>query len=184
MKIAVLVGSLRTESFSRKTANALISMAPSSLTLEIVELGDLPMYNEDLDKGEIPKAWIKFRKVMSEKEGFIFVTPEYNRSIPAVIKNAIDVGSRPYGKSVWSGKPGAVASISQGALGGFGANHHLRQSMVFLNVPLMQQPEIYLGKVADCFDEKGKVSKENTKELLQKFIDSFATWCKHFSKQS
>ncbi len=135
--IAVLVGSLRKESINRKVALALAELAPANLKLNIVEIGDLPLYNEDLDGASPPAAYSTLRKQVSSSDAVLFVTPEYNRSVPAALKNAIDVGSRPYGQSAWSGKPGAVISVSPGAIGGFGANHHLRQSLVFLNVPCM-----------------------------------------------
>jgi chromate reductase len=138
--VAVLVGSLRKESLNRKMANALRRMAPTSLALELVEIRDLPPYDEDLEAA-VPPAWRTFRDRIRSMDALLFVTPEYNRSVPGLLKNAIDVGSRPYGQSVWSGKPGAVVSVSPGAIGGFGANHHLRQSLVFLNVPTLQQPE-------------------------------------------
>src|SRR2546423_513339 len=143
-EIAVLVGSLRKESFSRKTARALIALAPSQLKLEIVEIGQLPLYNQDLDPANPPAPWSAFRDQIRPVHAVIFVTPEYNRSVPGVLKNAIDVGSRPYGKSVWDKRPGAVMSVSPGVIGGFGANHHPRQSMGFLDVPVMQQPEAYI----------------------------------------
>ena len=177
MKVAVLVGSLRRESYSRKTAKALIALAPESLKLEIIEIGDLPIYNQDGDDdGKPPIAWMTFRKRIKEYHGVLFVTPEYNRSVPAVLKNAIDVGSRPYGQSVWGGKPGAIVSVSPGSIGGFGANHHLRQSLVFLDVPAMQQPEAYIGGAANLFDAEGKILNENTREFLRKFMESFAVW--------
>lgn len=177
MRVAVLVGSLRRESFSRKTAKTLIALAPESLTLEIIEIGDLPLYNQDSDDdGKPPIEWTTFRKRIKEYEGVLFVTPEYNRSVPAVLKNAIDVGSRPYGQSVWGGKPGAIVSVSPGQIGGFGANHHLRQSLVFLDVPAMQQPEAYIGGAADLFDSEGKMLNERTLGLLRKFMASFAVW--------
>jgi chromate reductase len=177
MKVAVLVGSLRRESFSRKTAKTLVALAPESLKLEIIEIGDLPIYNQDGDDdGKPPIAWTTFRKRIKEYDGVLFVTPEYNRSVPAVLKNAIDVGSRPYGQSVWAGKPGAIVSVSPGSIGGFGANHHLRQSLVFLNVPAMQQPEAYIGGAANLFDAEGKISNESTREFLRKFMESFAVW--------
>jgi chromate reductase len=176
-KIGVIVGSLRKASWNRKLAHALIKLAPSSLNLEIVEIGNLPLYNQDPDDEGHPHAeWTAFRDKMSKMDGFLFVTPEYNRSVPAPLKNAVDVGSRPYGKSIWNGKPGAVISASPGAIGGFGANQHLRQSFVFLNIPCLQQPEAYIGDVAHLFDDKGEVAKEDTKKFLQKFIDSFADW--------
>lgn len=173
--IAVVVGSLRKDSINRKVALALIALAPSSLKLNIVEIGDLPLYNEDIDTATPPAAYTAFRQQISAADGVLFVSPEYNRSVPGVLKNAIDVGSRPYGKSAWAGKPGAVISASPGAVGGFGANHHLRQSMVFLNVPCMQQPEAYLSNAGTFFDAAGTLS-EQTKPFLQTFINAFAAW--------
>lgn len=174
-KIAIIVGSLRKESFNRKMAKALIALAPESLNLEIIEIGILPPYDQDLEDNP-PKAWIEFRERLMKFDGVLFVTPEYNRSVPGVLKNAIDVGSRPYGKSVWDGKPGAVMSVSLGAIGGFGANHHLRQSLVFLNVPTMQQPEAYIGNAANLFDESGNLSNDSIKEFATKYIHAFAVW--------
>jgi chromate reductase, NAD(P)H dehydrogenase (quinone) len=176
-KIAVLVGSLRKDSFNRKMAKALTSLAPELLKLEIIEIGGLRLYDQDLDDGgRPPAAWTAFREQIKASDGLLFVTPEYNRSVPGVLKNAIDVGSRPYGKSVWDGNPGAVISVSPGAIGGFGANHHLRQSLVFLNVPTMQQPEAYIGGAAQLFDSEGNITNEATREYLIKFIDAFAAW--------
>lgn len=177
--IAVLVGSLRKESYNRKVARQMIQQAPDALQLEIVEIGNLPLYNEDLEKA-VPEAWGNFREIMRSKDGVIFVTPEYNRSVPGLLKNAIDVGSRPYGKSVWEGKPGAVASVTPGGLGAFGANHHLRQSMVFLNVPVMQQPEAYISNIAGCFDEQGNMVSDQLKELLNNFLQSYDRWVRQF----
>ncbi|MEA5001044.1 MAG: NAD(P)H-dependent oxidoreductase [Endomicrobiaceae bacterium] len=181
-KIAVIIGSLRKESFNRKTAKALIQLAPDSLKLEIVEINELSLYNEDIENTP-PKAWISFREKLKTFDGVIFVTPEYNRSVPAVIKNAIDIASRPYGQNVWDGKPGAVISVSQGNLGGFGANHHLRQSLVFLNVPVMQQPEAYIGSAAGLFDNDGSLINESAKNFMKKFIDAFAQWVYKNSRQ-
>ncbi len=176
-KIAVLVGSLRKESFSRKMAKALMKLASGSLSLEIVEIGGLPLYNQDLDDtGDPPAAWTGFRERLKKFDGVLFVTPEYNRSVPGVLKNAIDVGSRPYGKNAWAGKPGAVVSVSPGDIGGFGANHHLRQSMVFLDMPAMPQPEAYIGKAVDLFDERGDFANNPTREFAEKFMQSFAAW--------
>nr|WP_295903459.1 NAD(P)H-dependent oxidoreductase [uncultured Bdellovibrio sp.] len=176
-KIAVLVGSLRKESFNRKMAKVLLGLAPSSLKLEIVEIGDLPLYNQDLDdENRPPEVWQKFRTQIKGYDGVLFVTPEYNRSIPGVLKNAIDVGSRPYGKSVWEGKPAAVVSVSPGAIGGFGANHHLRQCMVFLNMPAMQQPEAYISNAAKLFSADGSLTQNETREFLEKFMKAFAEW--------
>jgi len=176
-KIAVLVGSLRKESLNRKMANALKELAPETLQLEIVEIGGLPLYNQDYDDEGKPLAeWIEFRKRLRSFDGVLFVTPEYNRSVPAVLKNAIDVGSRPYGQSVWAGKPGAVVSVSPGNLGGFGANHHLRQSLVFLDVPAMHQPEAYIGNAARLFDASGNMADDATRDFLKGFMKAFAVW--------
>ncbi|HKU43012.1 MAG TPA: NADPH-dependent FMN reductase [Polyangiales bacterium] len=174
-KIAVLVGSLRKESVNRKLANALIELAPPSLAFDRVEIGQLPFYNQDLEN-DPPPEWVAFRDRIRGVDGLLFVTPEYNRSLPAVLKNAIDVGSRPYGKSVWDKKPGAVASASPGPIGGFGANHHLRQSLVFLNVPALQQPEVYIGGADKRFDSAGKLTDEGTRDFLGKFMNAYADW--------
>jgi chromate reductase len=174
--IVVIVGSLRKESFNRKIANALRELAPPSLKLEIVEIGQLPLYNQDLDPDNPPPAWKEFRARVKKADGVLFVTPEYNRSVPAPLKNAIDVGSRPYGQSVWDKKPAAVVSVSPGLIGGFGANHHLRQSLVFLNMPTMQQPEAYIGGADKLFDANGKITNDGTRSFLTKFMEAFAAW--------
>ena len=173
--VAVFVGSLRKESFNRKAAHALAALAPPSLKLQIVEIGQLPLYNQDIEENP-PATWVEFRKRVKAADAVLFVTPEYNRSVPGVLKNAIDVGSRPYGQSAWDGKPGAVVSVSPGAIGAFGANQHLRQSLVFLNVPAMQQPEAYVGGAAKLFDADGKLVNDSTREFLQKFMQAFAVW--------
>ncbi|MBV8976224.1 MAG: NAD(P)H-dependent oxidoreductase [Alphaproteobacteria bacterium] len=173
--VAVVVGSLRKESFNRKAANALTALAPPPLKLEIVEIRDLPLYDEDLD-GNPPPAWTAFRERMRRADAVLFVTPEYNRGVPGVLKNALDVGSRPYGKSAWAGKPGAVVSVSPGAIGGFGANHHLRQSLVFLDVPVLQQPEMYVGGANKLFDAEGKLTNDGTRDFFKKFLDAFSAW--------
>src|ERR1700737_3034731 len=176
MNVCVLVGSLRKASFNGKLANALIWLAPFSSELDIVEGGQLPFYNEDLEAGPPPAPWTAFRQRVKAADAVLFVTPEYNRSVPAVLKNALDVGSRPYGSSVWDRKPGAVVSGSPGAIGAFGAHHHLRQSLVFLNVPTMQQPEAYVGHVDKLFDEHGKLVSDGTRKFLQEFMQAFANW--------
>jgi chromate reductase len=181
-KIGILVGSLRAKSFSKQLAEVLISLAPKDIALEIIDISALPIYNQDFDdQGNPPASYATFREKASSMEGFIFITPEYNRSVPAVIKNALDVGSRPYGQSVWDGKPGAVFSSSPGSLGGFGANHHLRQSMVFLNIPLMQQPEIYISQVNKQFDEQGNIEPK-CKELLEKGLKGYISFFNNFKK--
>jgi chromate reductase len=173
--VAVFVGSLRRDSFNRKIAKALIELAPSSLQLEIVEIGHLPLYNQDLEDST-PESWTALRQRIRAADAVLFVTPEYNRSVPGVLKNAIDVGSRPYGQCAWDGKPGAVISASPGAIGGFGANHHLRQSLVFLNVPAMQQPEAYIGHVGTLFDDQGRLTNESTRDFLRNFLQAFESW--------
>jgi chromate reductase, NAD(P)H dehydrogenase (quinone) len=173
--IVVIVGSLRKESFNRKMANALSGLAPAALKLEIVEIGQLPLYNQDLD-ADPPAAWKEFRARIKKADGVLFVTPEYNRSVPAPLKNAIDVGSRPYGQSAWDKKPAAVVSVSPGQIGAFGANHHLRQSLVFLNMPAMQQPEAYIGGADKLFDASGKITNDGTRGFLTKFMEAFAAW--------
>ena len=172
--VGVFVGSLRKDSLNRKLAHALIELAPSSLKLTIIEIGGLPLYNQDEDENP-PAAWTEFRDKVRAVDAVLFVTPEYNRSVPGVLKNAIDIGSRPYGKSVWNGKPGAVVSASPGGIGGFGANHHLRQSLVFLNVPTLQQPEAYVGHADKLFGENGKVA-EGSRKFVQGIIEAFASW--------
>ena len=174
--VAVLVGSLRKGSLNRMTAEGLARLAPDSLALRIVEIGRLPLYDQDLDdEGRPPSEWTDFRERVKEADALLFVTPEYNRSVPGVLKNAIDVGSRPYGQSAWEGKPGGVVSVSPGAMGGFGANHHLRQSMVFLNVPMMQMPEAYVAGAGDSFDEQGEFNAR-TARFLRKFMTAYAAW--------
>jgi chromate reductase, NAD(P)H dehydrogenase (quinone) len=173
--VAVLVGSLRKGSLNRKMANALRGMAPEQLKLEIVEIGNLPLYNADLEDTP-PAEWVEFRDRVRRAEAVLFVTPEYNRSVPAGLKNAIDVGSRPYGKSIWDRKPAAVVSVSPGAIGGFGANHHLRQSFVFLNMPAMQQPEAYIGGAEALFDSAGNLTQESTRKFLMTFLNAFVSW--------
>ena len=174
-RVAVIVGSLRKESLNRKMAQALAALAPPTLQFEIVEIGQLPLYNQDDD--EHPNAAVvAFRQRIAAADALLFVTPEYNRSVPGVLKNAIDIGSRPYGKSVWNGKPGAVVSVSPGAIGGFGANHHLRQSLVFLNVPMLNQPEAYIGNAGALFAADGTIATDATRDFLKKFVDAYARW--------
>lgn len=174
-KVAVILGSLRRDSVSRKAAHALARLAPDNLALEIVEIGDLPLYDEDLEGDGAPEAWTKFRQRVSQAGAVLFVTPEYNRSVPGLLKNAIDVGSRPYGQAVWAGKPAAVMSTSMGALGGFGANHHLRQMLTFFDMPVLQQPEAYVGNAHTLFDDAGNITNEVSQAFFKRFIDTFGT---------
>lgn len=181
-KIAVIVGSLRKKSYNRKTAHALIALAPDSLSFEFLEIGQLPMFNEDLEDTP-PAEWVEFREKIRAVDGLLFLTPEYNRSVPGVLKNAIDVGSRPYGQNSWDGKPAAVVSVSIGNICGFGANHHLRQSLVFVNVHTMAQPEAYIGGAGELFDDSGNLSNESTKGFLRSFMQAFAAWVAQIQKQ-
>jgi chromate reductase len=174
-KVSVLVGSLRKAAYSRKMALALMALAPETLKLAIVEIGALPLYNQDLD-ADPPPAWTAFRDAVRASDAVLFVTPEYNRSVPGVLKNAIDVGSRPHGQSAWSKKPAAVVSVSPGAIGGFGANHHLRQSLVFLDMPALQQPEAYIGGAATLFAEDGSIANDGTRKFLTGLMAAFAAW--------
>jgi chromate reductase len=174
-KVAVIVGSLRKESYNRKMAQALIGLAPPELELGIEEIRDLPFYNQDHEANPPPEV-VAFKERIAQSDAVLFVTPEYNRSVPGVLKNALDIASRPYGKSAWSGKPAAVVSVSPGAIGGFGANHHLRQSLVFLDMPALQQPEAYITNCAPLFDNKGTLTHESTRTYLTKFLQAFARW--------
>ena len=174
-RVAVIVGSLRTASFSRKMALALKAMAPPSMALDVVEIGALPHYNQDDDAAPPPPS-VAFRQAIAGVDAVLFVTPEYNRSVPGVLKNAIDIASRPYGKSAWAGKPAAIMSVSPGAIGAFGANHHLRQSLVFLDMPAMAQPEAYIGGAGDMFDEAGAIKKPETAKFMTTFLEKFESW--------
>ena len=173
-KVGVVVGSIRKGSYSRMVAKALSGMHPG-LQCEILEIAQLSMYNQDLDATP-PRDWVEFKDRIKACDAILFVTPEYNRSVPGVLKNAIDVGSRPYGHSAWAKKPCAVVSCSPGALSGFGANHHLRQSLVFLDMPAMPQPEAYVGGVAKMFDDKGSLTSEETRAFFGKIMQAFAAW--------
>ncbi|WP_265460145.1 NADPH-dependent FMN reductase [Enterococcus sp. HY326] len=181
-KIGFFIGSLRKDSYNKKVGETIASLLPAGYEAEFIEIGDLPFYNEDLDTdGNVPAAWTRFRNEVKGLDGFVFVTPEYNRSVPAALKNALDVGSRPYGQSVWDGKPGLVVTVSPGAIAGFGANHHLRQSLVFLNVPTLQQPEAYIGGIHTLIGEDGEIVAD-TKGFLQTIVDAFVPFFEANSK--
>lgn len=172
-KVAVLVGSLRKESYSKKIAHSVMKLFPEKMEVEIVEIGNLPLYNQDFDDhDQVPEEYTDFREKMKTMDAVLFVTPEYNRSMPGVLKNALDVGSRPVGESVYNGKPAAIISASIGAISGFGANHHLRQSLTFLNMPVVQQPEAYLASVQNLLDEDDNVAA-GTLDFLQTVVDAF-----------
>jgi chromate reductase, NAD(P)H dehydrogenase (quinone) len=171
--VAVVVGSLRKDSVSRKLAKAFAALTPN-LKFNVVEIGDLPHFDQDLES-DPPAQWVRFREEIAAADAVLFVTPEFNRSVPGALKNAIDVGSRPYGQSIWNGKPGAVISQSPGAIGGFGSNHHLRQSLVFLNVPLLSQ-EAYVSGSWGLFDDNGELINDATTEFLRAYGQQFAAW--------
>jgi chromate reductase, NAD(P)H dehydrogenase (quinone) len=175
-KIAIVVGSLREASLNRKVARSICAFASDKLDCEIVEIGDLPLYSQDYDS-DPPEAYVRLRERIAAADGILFCTPEYNRGVPGVLKNAIDVGSRPYGQSAWDKKPAAIVSVSPGAIGGFGANHQLRQACVFLNMPVMQHPEAYLGHVNDdSFEADGCLKDGPLKELILVLSNAFADW--------
>jgi chromate reductase len=175
-KIAIIVGSLREGSINRKVARSICALRDDNLDCSMIEIGDLPLYNQDLDTNP-PEQWARFRQQVGEADGVLFCSPEYNRGIPGVLKNAIDVGSRPYGQSVFDKKPAAIVTASPGGIGGFGANHQIRQAGVFLNMPMMQQPEAYLGHVTDdSFDEDGKLKEGPLKDLVIVLAHAFHDW--------
>ncbi|HEX9211613.1 MAG TPA: NADPH-dependent FMN reductase [Bradyrhizobium sp.] len=171
--IVTIVGSLRKDSFSLKIANALAKLAPASVKLEVITLGGISFFNQDLE-GAPPADWLAFREKLQKSDGVLFVTPEYNRAIPGVLKNAIDVGSRPYGKSSFNGKPVGIISNSPGPLGGVSAAKTLQNILPGITGPIMQQPEIYLNAVGDAFDADGNLVKDSLKTVLQAYIDAFA----------
>jgi len=175
-KIAIIVGSLREGSINRKVARSICALRDDNLDCSMIEIGDLPLYNQDLDSNP-PEQWVRFRQQVAAADGVLFCSPEYNRGIPGVLKNAIDVGSRPYGQSVFDKKPAAIVTASPGSIGGFGANHQIRQTGVFLNMPMMQQPEAYLGHVTeDSFDSDGKLKEGPLKELVKVLAHAFHDW--------
>lgn len=174
--VAVLVGSLRKESVTRKVALAMKGLAPPSLALDIVEIRDLPMYDEDLETETPPREWVNFRERIRRADALLFATPEYNRSVPGCLKNSVDVGSRPGGHGVFSGKPGAIVSVTPYGLGAFGANHHLRQALVYVNVLTMAQPEAYVSQAGDLVDADNHITRESSKMFLVSFLNAFAAW--------
>jgi chromate reductase len=175
--VATLIGSLRRESFTRRIANAFTELAPATLAFETIEIGSLPLYNQDVeDAPDRPAEWIAFRERIRAKDALLFATPEYNRSIPGALKNAIDVGSRPKSQNVWNGKPAAVISVTTGGLGAFGANHHLRQSLMVVNVPVMAYPEAYIANAKALLGPDGRLVNDSTRDFLRKVGEAFARW--------
>lgn len=174
-KVAIIVGSLRKESFNRKVANEFIRVAPEGLELSIAEIGDLCMYSEDIENNP-PQAWTDFKEELAKSDAVLFISPEYNRTIPGVLKNAMEIGARPPKNNSWKGKPGAVVTVSPGAIGGLGANKTIREAAVSLNVPIMQQPEAYIGGIKDRLLEDGVTVNEKTEKFLKDFIEAFEKW--------
>jgi chromate reductase len=172
--VAVLVGSLRQDSVNRKVAKALEALTPN-LKFNFVEIGDLPFFDQDLEANP-PAEWVRLRGEIAAADAVLFVTPEYNRGLPAVLKNAVDVASRPYGQSVWNGKPGAIVSVTIGTQGAILANHQLRSSLTFLNVPTLAQPEAYISGALSLFDENGELINESTAGFLTGFGQAFSAW--------
>ena len=174
--VAVLVGSLRRASLTRRVVLAMKGIAPPSLALDIVEIRDLQMYDQDLETERPPREWVSFRERIRRADALLFATPEYNRSVPGCLKNAVDVGSRPGGHGVFSGKPGAIVSVTPYGLGAFGANHHLRQALVYVNVLTMAQPEAYVSQAEEILDADNHITKEASKLFLASFLTAFAAW--------
>jgi chromate reductase len=179
--IVIIVGSLRKESHTLKVANALAALAPESLKVDVVTLHDISFFNQDLE-GAPPADWVAFREKLQKSNGVLFVTPEYNRSIPGVLKNAIDVASRPYGKSSFLGKPVGIISNSPGVLGGVNAAMNLKQLLPGIAGPIMGQPEIYLVGVGDAFDGEGNCIKEPLQKVMQQYIDAYAAFVDKYNK--
>lgn len=177
--IGIVVGSLRKNSFNKAIANYVSSIIPSDYDVKFIDISNVEFFNEDLESNP-PASWTRLREEVKASDSFLFFTPEYNRSFPAVLKNALDVASRPYGQSVWAGKPAGVISVSMGAIAGFGANHHLRQVLTFLDVYPLQQPEAYIGNVMSLLDEAGNLANEDTKKFLQFYVDAFLNWSNKF----
>jgi chromate reductase len=181
-KVGLIVGSLRKDAFTRKMARSLPELAPDGMQFFDIEIGDLPLYNEDLENADAPAQWTRFRQQVQSADGILFVTPEYNRSIPGALKNALDIGSRPWGKSSWDGKPSAVVGQSPGLLGGMAAVHHLRQVMLAVNLAAMPHPEAYIPSVAALFDSSGRLQDPSTREFMASFLRAFQVWLARFSR--
>ncbi|WP_026906827.1 NADPH-dependent FMN reductase [Paucisalibacillus globulus] len=170
-KVGIVVGSIRKNSFSEQLGKNIVELLPEGYEAEFIEIGNLPLYNQDSDE-DIPAVYTTFRETVKALDAVVFVTPEHNRSVPAALKNALDVGSRPYGSNVWNGKPALIVSHSPSNLSGFGANHHLRQVLAFLNMPVVQQPEVYIANVHELLGEDGKITNQDTVGFLQSAVDA------------
>ncbi len=175
LDVAAIVGSLRRDSYTRRLVQALSKLAGPSMRMEIVGIGELPLYNQD-DEPAPPQPWVDFRSRIKRANAVLFATPEYNRSVPGCLKNAVDVGSRPWGKSVWLGRPAAVISCSPGNVGGFGAHHHLRQVLVGVGMPTMAAPEAYIAGADKLFAPDGDFAAPATRDFCAQFVRSFESW--------
>lgn len=176
-KVGVVLGSIRKNSFSQQLANNIIKLLPAGYEAAFIDIANLPLYNQDYDTQD-PEVYTTFRETVKALDAVIFVTPEHNRSVPAALKNALDVGSRPYGSNVWDGKPALIVSQSPSNLSGFGANHHLRQVLAFLNMPVVQQPEVYIANVHELLGENGEIANEDTVKFMQSAVDAFVSLIK------
>lgn len=177
--IGIVVGSLRKNAFSKSIANYIASKPVEGFEFKFIEIGNLPLYNQDFDENS-PQSYIDFRNEVKALDAVLFITPEHNRSFPAALKNALDVASRPYGENVWNGKPAAIVSESPGAISGFGAYHHLRQVLGFLNLYVLAQPEAYVGNIMSSLDENGNVNADSLKGFLDDFKSAFIEWINKF----
>lgn len=177
--IGIIVGSLRKESFNKSIANYVDSLLPAEYEAKFIDISDVDMFNQDLEDNP-PVSWTRLREDVKAADAYLFFTPEYNRSVPAVLKNVLDVASRPYGQNVWSHKPAGIVSVSMGGIAAFGANHHLRQTLAFLDVYPLQQPEAYIGNVMGLLDDKGNLVNEDTKNFLKSYADAFTAWVEKF----
>ena len=175
LNIGIVVGSLRKDSYSKAVANYFVNHSDAKATFKLLDISALPLYNQDWEENS-PEPWLRFRQEVAPLDGILFVTPEHNRSIPTALKNALDIASRPYGHSVWNGKPAGIISVSPGAMGAFGANHHLRQILTFLNMPTMQQPEAYIGNITASLNEKGEVNAEKLIGFLEQYRFALLEW--------
>ncbi len=180
MKVGVLLGSNRIGAFTKCVANCVVDFMPSNYEIHIIKIDHLPLYNQDYD-ADYPKEYIEFKEEIESMDALLFITPEHNRSIPTLLKNALDIGSRPVGKAVWSKKPAGIISVSPGPIGAFGANHHLRQVLTVLNVPTMQQPECYLGNIVNAIVDD-TIANEGTLAFLKKYVQAYTEWIDYMKK--
>ena len=181
INVAVLVGSLRKESINLKLARAVERLAAAELKFNYLKIGELPLYTQEFDAA-YPPACQRLKQAIEASDAVLFVTPEYNRSIPGVLKNAIDIASRPWGTNSFAGKPGAVIGASVGSAGTSMAQQHLRNVLAYLDIPTLPQPEIFLHFKEGMFDSEGRIENADTQKFLQGFVDRYVAWVKRFRK--